>query len=309
MDWLLEGDPAIRWQALKGLFNSSKEDIHKARVLIELEGWGKQLLDHQDKEGTWGGGLYDPQWTSTYWTITLLRRFGIIPGNEKLQNACLLLLNGGIRRDGGVNFFKSIEASEACYSGFMLANLSYFKIKDPRRESIFEYLIETQMSDGGWNCELPKGATHSSFHTTLIILEALKEYAAVDRKNISWIRNMQNQAHEFLLEHHLFLSHRSGKIVDSNMLKFSFPPRWHYNVLSALDYFQSIQHPYDDRFTDAIELLQDGEKEGKWNLGLKHKGQVWFEMEPPREQSRWITLKALRVLKWWEKVSKFKISI
>ena len=140
---------------------------------------------------------------------------------------------------------------------------------------------------------------HASFHTTLMALEALYEYqkSFIDKK--TEILSMQEQAHEFLLNHRLYKSHRTGEIVSKKMTMLSFPPRWHYTVIAALDYFQKINHDVDKRFTDAIQLLTKKEKKEKWPLQAPIRGKTWFDMEPTRQPSRWNTLRALRILRWW----------
>jgi len=191
--------------------------------------------------------------------------------------------------------------SETCITGLVLGILSYFQIKDERLGQIISYIINNQMKDGGWNCRYIRGATHGSFHTTLMVLEALHEYKQSFSSNEFEIYVMQEKAHEFLLNHRLYKSHRTGNIVDSNMTLLTFPPRWKYKVLSALDYFQAVNHPYDERFSDAIEIILKKEKNGKWPLQQAISGKIWFKMEESRQPSRWNTLKSLRVLNWWKR--------
>ncbi|MHA2239785.1 MAG: hypothetical protein ACXAB2_15700 [Candidatus Hodarchaeales archaeon] len=300
IEWLLEGDPAIRWQTMRDLSRSPREDIIKERSKIEIEGWGKKLMEFQDPAGTWNNSFYSPKWTSTTYTLLLLRRLGINPLNERCKLGCQILLTNGLLDDGGINYTKAKrKRSETCITGLVFGILSYFKINDERMDMIFEYLIENQMKDGGWNCRFPQEATHASFHTTLMVLEALYEYQESFSKKSSEIQLMQKQAHEFLLQHELYKSHRTGETVSTKMTMLSFPPRWYYTTIAALDYFQKINHDRDERFTAAINILTKKEKNGKWPLQAPRKGKVWFELEPSRSSSRWNTLRALRILQWW----------
>jgi len=148
--------------------------------------------------------------------------------------------------------------------------------------------------------------THSSFHSTLLVLEALREYSKVKKEQLSLINDLMSEGNEFLLIHNLFLSHKTGEIVDPAMLETVYPEHWRYDVLSALDYFQSINHPYDIRFNSAIDLIKLRENDGYWFLDTIYEGEKYFEFEKIGERSRWMTLKVMRVLKWWMKVSKFK---
>ncbi|MHA1945590.1 MAG: hypothetical protein ACXAC6_03155 [Candidatus Hodarchaeales archaeon] len=300
IDWLLSGDPSIKWQVMKDLCSASSNEFEKERSKIELEGWGKKFLSYQDPEGTWAQGFYSPKWISTTYTLLLLRRLGINPLNENCRTGSEILLNNGLHEDGGINYTKSKKkASETCITGLVLGILSYFQIKDDKLDQIISYIISNQMTDGGWNCRYIRGATHGSFHTTLMVLEALHEYKQNYSTSVSEISIMQEKAHEFLLSHRLYKSHRTGNIVDSNMTLLTFPQRWKYRVLSALDYFQAVNHPYDERFSDAVELILKKEKNGKWPLQQAIPGKLFFKLEEARKPSRWNTLRALRVLQWW----------
>ncbi len=303
IDWLLEGDPSIRWQTYRDICNSPKKQIQSERSKIESEGWGKTLLDKQDPSGTWDNGLYNPKWTSTTYTLLLLRRLGINPLNKQCITGCQVLLDNGLMEDGGINYSRSkITNSETCITGLVFGILSYFKYKDKRLDTIFSYLVENQMKDGGWNCRYPlKGATHASFHTTLMVLEALFEYQESFTQNSTEIEAMQERTHEFLLQHQLYKSHKTGETVSTKMTMLSFPPRWYYTVIAALDYFQKINHEKDSRFTDAISLITKREKNGKWPVQAPIRGKIWFELEPIRQPSRWNTLRALRILQWWNR--------
>lgn len=188
-------------------------------------------------------------------------------------------------------------------TGMFLSILCHFQIKDNRIDKMVEHLIDQQMSDGGWNCESYNGATHSSFHSTISVLEGLWEYEKIgNSKDKKLIKEIQFTGIEFLLRHNLFRSNRTGKVVDNRMLRFSFPPRWKYDIMRGLDYTQEKELPKDERFKDAIEVLKSKRtKDGFWKLQNKHPGRVFFDMEKVGEPSRWNTLRAIRILKWWEK--------
>ena len=300
VDWLLKGDPSIRWQVQRDLLDERPAVYEPERARIASSGWGKRLLSMQSPDGNWGGGIYTPKWTSTTYTLLLLRDFGLPPDNAQAQRACQNFFFRGLERDGGVNLFKSIDYSEQCVNGMLLSLLSYFRSTDERVHDIARFLLRQQMHDGGWNCRAVHNATHSSFHTTISVLEGLREYRHHDAAG-SAIAAASHRAHEFLLEHRLFRSHRTGRVVDSEMTRLHFPPRWHYDILRALDYFRSVEVPPDARMADAIELLQSRQAEdGRWPLNRPWTGRVFFELEATGKASRWNTLRALRVLRWWQ---------
>ena len=305
--WLLDGDPAIRWQTLRDLVGANRSVVERERRRVALDGWGSRLLARQDSKGTWAGGqssddgLYLPKWISTTYTMLLLLDFGLPPANRNARKTCKLLLDGGLQRDGGVNYGPWGSRGEACISGMILSILSYFGFEDARLDTIAGYLLAQQMPDGGWNCRRPRGATHSSVHTTISALEGLRHYELLQPHKVRTIRRAQLQGLEFLLAHRLFRSHRTGNVIKSEFTRFSFPPRWHYDILRALDYFQTVNAPRDPRLGEAIDIVRSRRREdGRWLLEHAYKGKTYFTLEHIGKPSRWNTLRAMRVLKWWE---------
>jgi hypothetical protein len=303
--WLLDGDPAIRWQTLRDVVGAADGTVERERRKVARDGWGALLLARQDSEGTWAGGrssdggLYHPKWTSTTYTMLLLRDFGLAPTNRHARRACRLLLDEGLQRDGGINYGWS--TSETCVTGMVLSILCYFQVDDDRLDTILEYLLGQQMPDGGWNCRRRFGATHASVHTTISALEGLRLYELHRRRKVRAVRAAQARGREFLLMHRLFRSHRTGEIIKPIFLKFSFPPRWHYDILRALDYFQAAGAPRDERIRDAIDIVRSTQRaDGRWPLDNSYKGKTWFKLERIGAPSRWNTLRALRVVKWWD---------
>jgi hypothetical protein len=298
--WLLSGDPAVRWQVLRDLV---KDDRYaREREKVATEGWGKRLLDLQDKDGRWAGGFYTPKWTSTHYTLLLLKRLGLPPDNEKAGKACDVLLNTGFRPNGGISYWAHYPNGETCIDGMSLAIFSYFHRQDKRLSRMAENILGAQMADGGWNCRYPRGATHASFNTTISVLEGLSEYTKMNTDFAMDIEKARRRAHEFLLHHRLFKSHRTGRIANSTITRFTFPQHWHYHVYSALDYFVQINHGYDLRFEDAIELVKSKSRNGLWHVGSPHSGKVWFVLEETGKPSRLMTLFCMRILTWWAQV-------
>ena len=300
--WLLEGDPSIRWQVQRDLLNSFPAKVDAERRKIAKEGWGARFLSLQDTDGTWGGGIYGPKWTSTTYTMLTLRLLGLPPNNPQAKRACKIFLDKGFYTDGGINLFSySLKYSETCVTSMILALLTYFRYPDERIHDVASYLVGQQMSDGGWNCESYKGATHSSFHTTMMALEGLFEYQSAYPEMKKQITQVRERGHEFLLAHRLYKSHRTGKVFDEAMTRMTFPQRWRYEFTRALDYFRTCDAPRDERMSDTIELLQKKQKkDGLWYLNSGMSGRKYFDLESAGQPSRWNTLRALRVLKWWE---------
>src|SRR5262245_10773701 len=307
IQWLLDGDPAIRWQTLRDLVGAAESSVERERKRIARDGWGARLLARQDSDGKWAGGqssdggLYSPKWISTTYTMLLLRDFGLAANNRQARKACTLLLDNGLQNDGGINY-GWWGKSETCITGMVLSILAYFDGDDDRLDTIAGHLLEQQMPDGGWNCRRRFGATHASVHTTISALEGLRHYEVNRGRKLRAVKAAQRLGREFLLAHKLFRSHRTGEIIKPEFLRFSFPPRWHYDILRALDYFQAVNAPRDERLVEAIEIVRNSRREdGRWSLQHSYKGKTYFELERIGAPSRWNTLRALRVLKWWDR--------
>jgi len=301
--WLLPGDPSIRWQAMRDLAGASGREVEAARARVARGGWGRQILALQGADGRWGGGLYTPKWTSTTYTLLLLRWLGLDGGNRRARSGTLLLLDAGLYKDNGINLWQPrSKRSETCVTGMVLGLASRFAGDDDRRERLAGHLLEQQMADGGWNCQRPRGATHSSLHTTINVLEGLLEYEEAGGKRAAETRDARERAHEFLYRHRMFRSHRTGAVIDGRMTRFSFPPQWHYDILRGLDYLQSAGAACDSRVSEAIERVkQRRTADGTWLLPGAYPGKQHFVMEEQGQASRWNTLRALRVLRWWER--------
>jgi hypothetical protein len=303
IDWLLDGDPAIRWQAMRDLTGAADRSVRREQDRVAGEGWGARLLAEQDSDGRWARGLYTPKWTSTTYTMVLLRGIGLPPLHPHALRGCRVLLDAGVWRDGGINFWRrNHDRSETCVSSMILAVACWFQLDDARVDRLADYVIGEQMPDGGWNCLATPSyghATHGSFHTTISALEALLEYERIRPEKAQRARMAQERGREFLLAHRLFRSHRTGKVVKEAMTRFSWPPRWHYDVLRGLDYFRDAGAPVDARLEEALSLVERRRDDsGRWPLQNEYPGRTFFRMETPGEPSRWNTLRALRVLKW-----------
>lgn len=298
--WLLEGDPSIRWQVMQDLTDAGPDEAAAERALVAEQGWGARLLSVQDPDGKWGGGHYSPKWVSTTYTLLLLRDLGIDPSNPGARRGLTKLSERAEWYGGGVGYFVSIEA-ETCVTGMTLALASYFGGFDTHREPMARWLLEQQLEDGGWNCETRIGSSSSSFNTTILVLEGLLEYERTHPSGlVRKIRNARHRGEDYLLDRHLMRSLSTGEIIRSSWTRFSFPPRWHYDVLRGLDYLQDSGAKPDDRAGEAIDLLLSKRtKDGRWKLQNHHSGREHFRMEQPGQPSRWNTLRALRVLRWY----------
>ncbi|MGD0707046.1 MAG: hypothetical protein ABSA51_01185 [Anaerolineaceae bacterium] len=300
IDWLLDSDPSIRWQVLRDLTSASEDEIADERAKVAIQGWGARLLSHQNSSSRWGGQLYNNKWLSTTYSLLLLRQMGLEPGNGQAQRACEALLDGGFRPDGSISYAKTIDKVDNAVTGMILALLAYFDYPDERIHALAEYLITRQLPDGRWEPVANNRELNYTFAGTLLILDGLHEYEKRFPHQAAQVVEAQKRGREFLLDHHLYKDKHTSQAIDKKMTLFSFPPRWFYDVLVSLDYFQECRAERDDRLQDAINLLMSKRNsDGTWDLQNRHPGKTFFEMEEVGKPSRWNTLRALRVLKWW----------
>lgn len=301
INWLMEGDPSIRWQTMRDLIGSKEVEWKQEQERVGTEGWGAALLGRYARNAKmWGGGLYSPKWTSSTYTLLTLIDIGVSHRHPVAREGATYLVDELFGLEGSKRFDQILKAYDLCIVGMLIRILSYFDIVDSRLNKFIEHLLEFQMPDGGWNCRCKKHrTTHSSLHTTFNALEGLREYMELSHnKYDDRILKAERDALEFILTHKLFKSDKTGRVIKEKFVEFSYPSRWHYDVLRGLDYFQRISFPYDGRLGDALALLESKRtRDGCWALGPKHPGEVFFDMEKGGRPSRWNTLRAMRVLR------------
>lgn len=313
IDWLLDTDPAIRWQAMRDLLDAPEAAWQAERLKVETEGWGARLLSHQDADGRWAGGTFVPagfdwaEWksrgqpfTATCFALTQLRELGLDPRSERARRTVELVGRNARWDEGGQPFWEG--ETEECINGRTVADGAYFGADI---SGIVERLLGQRLDDGGWNCERANGSLRSSFATTINVLEGLLEYERATGGTTE-TRAARRSGEAYLLERRLFRRLSTGEPADEQFLRLTYPNRWRYDILRALDYFRSAgvldgTRP-DARLAEAIEHLRTRQlADGRWPLDWKPGGRVWFDMdEGVGQPSAWITLRALRVLRWWD---------
>ncbi len=297
--WLLEGDVSIQYQVSRDLLNNDRKELQNQ---IASEGWGAQFLSRRHPNKHWGLKYYQPKWISTHYTLLDLRNLCIDPENDMCQETVNMVLEEEKGADGGLLPIGEIKVSDVCLNGMALNFASYFRAAEGQLKSIIDFMLSQRMPDGGFNCMKNRsGAVHSSLHSTLSVLEGLTEYQKNGNSyRIDEVDSVCRSGLEFILKHQLFLSDRTGKVIKPGFLKLCYPCRWYYDILKALDYFQYANIPWDDRMQPAIDiLLKKRKKDGTWNVQAHHPGQMHFQMESAGKPSRWNTLRALRVLKYY----------
>ena len=299
LQWLLEGDVSIRYQAGRDLLGTPDPAL---QARIPTEGWGARFLAARQETGHWGQGFYQPKWISSHYTLLDLRYLNLPPDHATAHETIQLILTGNQAEDGGINPGKTIKESDICVNGMFLTYACYFQAEEDALHAVIDFVLAQQMPDGGFNCRKNRsGAVHSSLHSTISMLEGLHEYAANGYTyRLAELQRTAADSREFVLQHRLFRSDHTGAIINKNFLMLSYPSRWYYDILRALVYFVDAGIDYDPRMQDALDvLLQKRRKDGRWPVQAKHPGQTHFDMEKTGGPSRWNTLRALRVLSYF----------
>jgi len=299
LKWLLDSDPSIRWQVMRDLTGDSSAAIAAERSRVATEGWGAQLLAAQSPAGSWEGAQWD---LVTLNALAVLEDLGLDPASKQARTMIDRVDKGLVYKWLNNRPFLYGE-TEPCINGRILGVGSYFK--EPN-EALANQLLGEQLEDGGWNCEAieetpkrPK-SRRSSFHTTICVLEGLLDYERAGGKS-SAVRKARERAERYLLDRRMFRSLRTGEVNDERWLRFSFPTFWHYDVLRGLDYLRNAGVKPDSRVGEAIEtVIGRRDQDGCWPLDLLHREHIPLEMETGvGRASRWNTLRALRVLRWY----------
>ena len=295
--WLLDSDPAIRWQTLRDLTNAAPAALAAERARLPREGIGAAILACQGSDGAWHRADA-PEWLPTLFTFQLLRATGVDPADPAVD-AAVTHLESGFRWHeafGRKPFFEG--EVEPCINGGALALGAYFRRPTA---SLADRLVSEQLDDGGWNCEAPK-STRSSYHTTICVLEGLLEYERAVG-SVPEIASSRRRGEDYLLERALFRRRSSGEVAHPAFLTFAFPPRYHYDVLRALDYFRASGAEPDPRMSDAMRIVDSRQQaDGRWLLDRSHDEAIAVPLgESVGGPSRWITLRALRVRRWYER--------
>ncbi len=314
--WLLDSDPALRWQVERDLVGEPAVVWEATRARIGDEGFGARLLAHQDSDGQWAGGAFfpadfdldDPEseegagrpWTATTWTLNSLREWGLDADVLRRRNTVELLAENSRWEYEDLPYWSG--EVDCCINAWTVANGMWLGADVI---SIVDWFLEHQMPDGGWNCDWLEGSTRSSFHSTLNSLKGLLAYDAATGGTVE-TRAARCSGQEYLLERGLFRRLSTGEPVAPWVNQFAYPFRWSYTVLNAVEYFRQASlidgaQP-DPRMADAIELVRAAKQpDGTWLQAGRHPGRVWFEVDVPKGQpSKWLTLFGTRVLAWWD---------
>jgi hypothetical protein len=314
LDWLLDCDPALRWQVEHDLAGAPAQVWRATRARVGTEGFGARLLALQDADGQWAGGSFFPgdfdfhgpeaaenagqPWTATTWTLNTLRDWGL-DASALAGTAGLLAANSRWDYDDLPYWGGEVDC---CINAYTLANGAWLGADV---SVLAQWFLDHRMADGGWNCDWEAGSTRSSFHSTLNVLRGIL-YFEIETGGSDALRAARKAGQEYLLRRRLLRTLSTGEEVGPWVRTFSYPFRWQYSVLRAADYFlDAARHdggPPDVRLAEAIDIIRTARSaDGTWLQGQPYPGRVWFDVDvPPGEPSRWLTFYGTRTLQRWD---------
>lgn len=302
--WLLDSDPALRWQVLRDLTDATPDQVAAERSRVVTEGWGARLLAEQADDGRWDGGTYRPgwvdesrpffdAWTATHFALQQLVDLGPDPAAPRVVRAVDRVREHVRWEHDGEPFFDG--EVEPCINGVALTVAACLGQDGSR---IADTLVRGSLADGGWNCWAEHGATVSSFHSTVCAVEGL---LAWQQAGGAVATDALAAGQEYLLERGLFRRRSDGSVPDPRITMLSYPVRWFHDVLRGLEHFRSAGRR-DPRLAGAVELLRSkADADGRWVLENVHEGPTLFGLgQGEGRPDRWVTLRAMRVLRWWD---------
>lgn len=288
--WLLEGDPAVQYLTRRLLKREKERDLAGLRQRMETEGYAAQLLSSRNPDGHWGQNYYQPKWTCTHYTLLELQTLLLSPDTDACREMAARTLDECMLENGGMNLSKHENPSDIGVCGMALSYTAYFAADHPRNEKLLRFLLAQQKADGGFHWNETAGSGEP--HTTICVLEGLAEaLRSCDFGRREELVRAIGLGVEYLLRNGLFMS------GDRRFLRLSYPCRYRYDLLRALEFIAVNGLPADPRMEPALAWLTAKRlADGRWPLEAVHPGRTRAQLEIPGGPSRMTTLKALLVL-------------
>ena len=322
INWLLEeNNPSVRFFTLTSLLDRSLSDpeVGETKKAIMEKGIVPEILDKQNSDGSWGipERFYNDKYTGTVWTLLLLAEMAADPDDQRIKNACeFILRHSQDPEGGGFSYTQSTKTGTGLPSGVvpcLTGNMVYTLIKlgylnDNRLQKAIDWITKYQRADDAIE-EAPAGKVYERYNMCwgrhschMGVAKALKALAAIpsEMRSTETI-NKTFEMTEYFLKHHIYKkSHSLGEISRPGWLKPGFPLMYQTDILELLDIFAALKIK-DPRMQDALEIIRSKQiEDGKWKLESSNNGKMLVGIEKKGKPSKWLTLKALKVLKEYQ---------
>lgn len=317
-EWLLDPvDPSVRFQTMITLDGRQPDspEVLIARQEIMAGGPVAAILNAMNDDGSWGepARFYNDKYTGSVWNLLLLGELAADPADPRVRKACDFILSNSQNIDsGGFSYTRSTKTGDGLASGVipcLTGNMVFSLIKlgcldDPRVQQAIDWITSWQRADDGESAA-PDNAVYKRYemcwgrHTCHMgVSKAFKALAAIpaDQRSPSVLAKIAELG-EYFLKHHLYKkSHDLSAIARPGWLKFGFPLMYQTDILELLDIYASLGW-WDERLRDALEVVIGlRQPDGRWKLENSFNGKMLVRIEQKGKPSKWITLKALRVL-------------
>jgi hypothetical protein len=318
LTWLLEPDPAnpaVRYFALRDLLDRSKDEpeVRRAREDIMTTGPVPAILTAQHPEGYWvkAGTGYSPKYRGTVWQIIFLAELGADPTDERVQRGCEYLLCHSLTTAGAFSVNQPPVPSGAvhCLNGNLLyALLSLGYAGDPRVQAALNWQTQAITSEEeiryynsgtagpGFACGVNLGQPCGWGAT-----KALKALSAIppDQRTLSVQRAIEVGVEFLLSRDPAVADYPYTERVSSTWFKFGFPLSYWSDVLESTAVLVELGYGSDPWLANALQfILGKQDAQGRWKLENTLNGKMWVDIEKKGKPGKWVTLRALRVLKW-----------
>lgn len=324
LEWLLEeNDPSVRYMTLTtwlGL-DIREDEVRQARAALMTSGPVGALLEQQSEDGSWGeiNRFYRDKYHGAVWTLLLLAELGADPEDPRVKKACEFVLSVSQEpEEGGFSYDRSAKTGSGLYSGVipcLTGNMVYALIKlgyleDPRVQHAIDWICRFQRTDDG-DTAPPKGKPYDRYEMCwgthschMGVAKTFKALAAIpENRRSEVVVQTLTEMEDYFLKHHLYKkSHDLEQTSRPGWLRLGFPLMYQTDVLELLGIFADLNH-YDPRLEDALKILKDKRTaDGLWKLENSFNGKMRVVIEKKGKPSKWLTLKAYRILRAFEGV-------
>lgn len=316
LNWLLERDPenpGVRYSTLRDLLHrpESDQEVVLAQQDVMTSGPVPAILDAQHPDGYWAkpGGGHSPSYQVTVWQIIFLAELGADPRDERVQRGCEYFMNHSLASNGGfaMNPRPTPSSVVHCLNSdpiYALLRLGY--ATDPRLQGALDWLVRVTTGDGdvrfyksgtsgkgfacAYNQRLPCawGAT-----------KAMKAMAALpDELRTSAVEHATRIGIDFLLSRDLAKAdYPYTNRINSSWFSFGFPLGFRSDILETAMVLTALGCAGDPRLSNAKRFIRKKQDDhGRWIMEKSFNGKMWVDIEQKGQSSKWITLRALRVL-------------